>query len=139
MKNLISSMRRYGIGGRPQTLDDFYCICEAENIEVIHTGKIPFYFTMQGQKFINLPKRRKGLRQLREAFHELGHALISAGDAPEAAFFIGHTKDEAEADAIALVALIPKSEALTNPFLDDSRYASHLANERLKLLFLYDI
>jgi Zn-dependent peptidase ImmA (M78 family) len=141
MKHLLNSLeKRYGIGERPMTDDDFYRICETEEIEVLQSPeKFSFYFTMLGEHFIVLPKRRKGLKLLHAMFHELGHYAMHVGNEPGAAFLNGHSKDEAEADAIALIAMIPKSKLKEMAFLDGTRYGAHLYNERLRLFFLYDI
>lgn len=141
MKQLLKSLEQHGIGTRALNEDDFWRICETEGIEVIWSPeKFSFYFTLLGRKFITLPKRKRGLRLLFAMFHELGHALASPGLEVDAAFLsAAHTKDEAEADAVALVAMIPKDKIMEMAFLDDSRYGGKLWNERLRLLLLYDI
>jgi Zn-dependent peptidase ImmA (M78 family) len=141
MKYLLNSLdKRYGIGSRPMAEEDFYGICEKEGIEILQSPeKFSFYFTMLDEHFIVLPKRRKGLRLLHAMFHELGHYAMHVGQEPEAAFLNGHGKYEAEADAIALIAMIPKSRLKEMAFLDGSRYGNHLYQERLRLFFLYDI
>ena len=141
MKNLLKNLEPHGIGIRPLTEEDFWSICEKENIEVIWSPeKFSFYFSVLGRKFITLPKRKRGLRLLYAMFHELGHALASPGLEVDAAFLsAAHTKDEAEADAIALVAMIPKHKIKEMAFLDNSRFGGKLWNERLRLWFIYDI
>lgn len=140
MKHLLNRLEFHGIGTRALTEDDFYKICDAEGIEVLQSPeKFSFYFTMLDEHFIVLPKRRHGLRLLFAMFHELGHYFMHVGDEPAAAFLNGHTRDEIEADAIALIAIVPKSKIKQMAWLDGSRYGSHLYNERLRLFFLYDI
>jgi Zn-dependent peptidase ImmA (M78 family) len=141
MKYILNSLtKRYGIGSRPMTEDDFYRICEHEGIEVLQSPeKFSFYFTMLDHHFIVLPKRRKGLKLIYAMFHELGHFAMHVGSEPNAAFLNGHSKDEAEADAIALIAMVPRSKLKELAFLDGSRFGHHLYNERLRLFFLYDI
>jgi Zn-dependent peptidase ImmA (M78 family) len=141
MKLILKKLEVYGIGKRPMTEDDFYNICEIEGIEIIWSdNKFAFYFSILGEHFIVLPKRRKGLKMLFAMYHELGHYAAHAGDEPEAAFFgMTHTRDEIEADAIALIALMPKAKLKELAWLDGSRFGSHLWNERLRLFFLYDI
>jgi Zn-dependent peptidase ImmA (M78 family) len=143
MKYILNGLSKYDIGLRPLTEDDFYRICEAENIEVVWSDK-KFSFYLADPEFdiycITLPKRRKGLRLLYEMFHELGHHFMHVGSEPAAAFSgLTNTKDELEADAIALVALIPRSKLKEMAFLDGSRLGDHLYNERLRLYFLYGI
>jgi Zn-dependent peptidase ImmA (M78 family) len=140
MKHVLNRLERYGIGSRILTDEDFYRICEEEGIEVIQSAeKFSFYFTMLGEHFIVLPKRRRGLRLLHAMFHELGHYFMHVGNAPEVAWLDGHSRDEAEADAIALIAMMPRTKLKELAWLDGSRYGSHLWNERLRLFFLYDI
>jgi Zn-dependent peptidase ImmA (M78 family) len=142
MKHLLKGLERYGIGHRALSENDFHRICENEGIEIIWSReKFSFYFTLMGHHFIVLPKRRRGLRLLFAMFHELGHYFMHVGNDPEAAWLdMGHhTRDEAEADAIALIALMPVKDLWKNAFFDDSRYGGHLYNERLRLYFLYGI
>jgi Zn-dependent peptidase ImmA (M78 family) len=141
MKLLLKNLEKYGLGDRPLTEDDFFNICSIEGIEIIWSdGKHAFYFSLQGKHFIVLPKRRRGLKMLFAMYHELGHYAAHIGDEPDVAFLdLTHTKQELEADAVALVALIPKHMLKELAFLDGSRYGSHLYNERVRLYFLYGI
>jgi Zn-dependent peptidase ImmA (M78 family) len=141
MHQVLRRVRAYGIGKRAQTEEDFHRICEAEGIEVIWSKeKFSFYFTMLGHHFIVLPNRRRGLKLLFAMFHELGHYFAHVGDEPQAAFLSdAHTKDEAEADAIALIALMPVADIKSNAFFDGSRFGGHLYNERVRLHFLFRI
>jgi len=125
------------------TEEDFYRICEAEGIEIVWSDK-KFSFYLCDPEFdiycITLPKRRKGLRLLRDMFHELGHHFMHIGNDPAAAFSgLTDDRDELEADAIALVAMIPKHMLKEMAFLDGSRFGDHLYNERIRLFFLYGI
>jgi Zn-dependent peptidase ImmA (M78 family) len=140
MNQTLRALERYGIGDRAMTDEDFYRICEAEGIEVILSPeKFSFYFTLMGQHFIVLPKRRRGLKLTFAMYHELGHYFVHVGTEPDVAWLDGHSRNEAEADAIALVALMPKHMLKELAFLDGSRYGSHLYNERIRLYFLYGI
>jgi hypothetical protein len=140
MQKLLQKLEQYGFGRRPLTEFDFYDICRLEDIEIIWSDeKFAFYFTLCGEHFIVLPKRKRGLRMLFAMFHELGHYAMHVGDRPDAAFLAGHGKHEAEADAVALIALMPKGQLRELAWLDGSRYGSHLYNERLRLFFLYNI
>jgi Zn-dependent peptidase ImmA (M78 family) len=141
MRLLLRNLEKYGIGVEPKNEDDFYTICEAENIKVITSDEnFAFSFSMMGRRFIVLPKRRRGLRKLFSMWHELAHLLAHAGDEPCVMWQgLYCDKDEAEADAIALIALIPKSHLKEMAFFDNSRYGTHLYNERIRLYFLYGI
>lgn len=141
MKLLIQGLERHGIGSRAQSEADFHRICEREGITLIYSSeKFSFYFSLLGRHFIVLPKRKHGLRLLFTMFHELGHYFAHVGEGPSAAFEgLTHSKDEIEADAIALVALMPIADLQTNAFFDNSRYGTHLYNERIRLFFIYGI
>lgn len=143
MIHILSRLADYGIGKVAATEELFFHICEIEDIEIVWSDKrFSFYFSdpKLGIYCIVLPKRRKGLRLLFEMFHELGHHCLSGIQEPTAAFcWQGYHKDELDADSIALVALIPKSQLKEMAWLDGSRYGAHLYNERLRLFFLYGI
>lgn len=144
MKHLLTRLERYGIGSRALNEDDFWRIAEAENIKIIYSEeKFAFSFTLLGRKFIVLPYRRKGLKLLFSMFHELGHMLLMNGKEPNVAFqgleCCDNDKAEAEADAIALVALIPKRLLLEMSLMDNTRYGDKLWRERCRLYFLYGI
>lgn len=144
MKYLLTRLERHGIGSRALTEDDFWQIAESESIAVIFSDeKFAFSFTMLGRKFIVLPRRRQGLKMLFSMFHELGHMLLMNGKAPSFAFqglrHCDNDKEEAEADAIALVALIPKDRLSEMAAMDGTRYGDRLWRERCRLYFLYDI
>lgn len=121
---------------------DFFEICEIEGIEIIWSAdKFAFYFTMLGEHFIVLPKRKRGLRLLFAMFHELGHYFAHSGDEPETAFLGDpHSRNELEADAVALIALVPYSE-IDNAAkeLGETRYGDRLWRERKRIAFLYGI
>lgn len=141
MNLLLKKLEHYGLGKRPLTEDDFYNICTIEDIEIIWSDhKFAFYFSLQGRHFIVLPKRKKGLKLLFAMFHELGHYAAHVGDHPDAAFHgLTHDKNELEADAVALIAIMPRAMLTELEYLDGSRYGSQLWKERMRLHFLYGI
>lgn len=143
MNHSLKRLEKYGIGTRTQTEADFYRICEEEKIEIVWSDqKFSFYLAdpQLDIRCITLPKRRKGLRLLHEMFHELAHHFLHAGNSPMVAFSgLTHTKDEFEAEAIALIAMMPRSDITARAFFDGSRYGDHLYNERIRLLFMYGI
>lgn len=141
MKNLTDNLSRFGVGQKAFTEDDFFRLCEAENVSIIWSPeKFSFYFNVLDRGFIVLPKRKKGLKLLFSMLHEWAHHKLHGGSEPVALWEgMLHTKNEAEADAIALVALIPKDKMSDMAFLDGSRFGAHLWNERMRLYFLYDI
>lgn len=141
MNTLPTLLTNYGFGERQLNEEDFYAICEQEGIEVIWSQKkYSFYFHVLDKHCIVLPKRKRGLPLLFAMYHELGHYLLHIGDDMAASFLNGKGKDELEADAVALIALIPKhriSEMAAEFGL--TRYGDKLWRERCKLYFLYDV
>lgn len=144
MKYLIDTLPD-PIGRRPLDEKDFYAICEQERITVIwHGGRKAFRFSVLDRPFIALPKRLNGLKLLFAAFHELGHHFLSAGDPVEVAW-LGMDEDdreELECNAVALVAIIPRSHLhRIDEILDlwPPRFARELRAERLRLYFLYGV
>jgi Zn-dependent peptidase ImmA (M78 family) len=145
MKHLLRRAQSFGIGLRPQGERDFFRICDAEGIEIIWSDNVfSFYFTSYGKPFIVLPKKLKGLELLFKMFHELGHVMCHAeaevsvmwSDMPT-----HNDREEAEADAFALVAIIPKPFVGRTDFLEtySRTFARKVYNERLRLAFLYDL
>lgn len=144
MKNLSTLFAHYGIGLRSLTEDDFWRICEIEQITVIESEQGVFSFVLLGRKFIALPKSRKGLKRLFSLLHELGHLLLMNGKEPAFAFqglkHCDNDRAEAEADAIALIALMPRH--LIEQMQDEmciTRYGAKLWRERRRLYFLYGV
>lgn len=141
MKILLEKLAGLGLNRRQLTESDFFAICEAEGIEVVWSEKkFSFYFSALGEHCIVLPKRLRGLRLQFAMWHEFGHYAAHSGSEPVALFEgLTHSKDEAEADAIALVALMPIEKLRELAWLDGSRFGSRLYNERLRLYFLFGI
>lgn len=142
MKTILEKMRAFGVGARPLGERDFYNICEEQGIQIVWSNEeFSFCFADGDIKVIVLPKRIRGLKMLLAGFHELAHLLGGhAGETPSVmwkGFF--DNKNEAEADAMALIALIPLSHLGRIDFLDGSRVAKKIYNERLRLYFLYGI
>lgn len=112
MQHLLRGLERHGIGHRAMTEDDFWNICHDEGIEVVLSRRrYAFYFTVPETdvKAIVLPERRTGPRLLFSMFHELAHHFLHGGDEPCIAFQgLSDSKCEAEADAVALIALMPR-------------------------------
>ncbi|MGD9564485.1 MAG: ImmA/IrrE family metallo-endopeptidase [Pyrinomonadaceae bacterium] len=145
MKPLLQGLERYGIGLRTQTEDDFWRICREEDIEVVWSRKrFAFYFTVPEQdlRIIVLPSRQTGIQLLFSMFHELGHHLLHGGDEPCVAFRgLSDRKCEAEADAVALLAILPRHELqrIDPEDLLPRSFAKKVLKERTKLEFLYDL
>lgn len=140
----LEKLKKYGFGVKVLTETDFYAICEKEQIKILEMdAAASFYFCTQGHPVIVLDKKLKGLRKLFAAFHELAHHFLHGGTHFESAFFFGlmESKNEVEADALALVALIPLSQICDISFLEENpnRYALKLFKDRQRLYFLYGI
>lgn len=89
---------------RPLTEEDFWLICETEKIKVFETTLIVngFYFADENEAVIYLNSALRGIDWLENAFHELAHHFLHTP--PQS------RKQEREAQAIALMALIPSCE-----------------------------
>lgn len=96
-----------------------------------------------GKSFIVLSKKLKGLKKTFVMFHELAHYFLHGARDTASAFYFNllDDKNEFEADALALVALIPVSSLNSFQFLEDhpNRYARKLYKDRQRLKFLYEI
>lgn len=112
MRHLIQTLERFGIGHRPLTIDDYWHFTAIDDIETVWSVKrYAFYFSIPAYdiKGIVLPEHLQGTELLYVMFHELAHHWLHGGDDPSIAFYgNGDKKAEAEADAVALLALIPR-------------------------------
>jgi Zn-dependent peptidase ImmA (M78 family) len=114
IEEMISKLRmRYKVTGRPFNGRDFYRICRGEDIGVIDSpDRFSFLMRMPaGEKFIVLPKRKRGRERLHAMYHELGHYfLLHAAERPEIAFGRAENNPhEIEADQFAELAMRPRS------------------------------
>lgn len=144
MKLSLKKLEKYGFNKRELTETDFYAICEREKITVLETdASASFYMSVSGKSFIVLKKNLRGLKRTFTMFHELAHHFLHGGRGVNQAFYFGllDTKQEFEADAIALLALVPLSCLNSFDFLEThpNRYAKKLYRERQRLYFLYGI
>lgn len=141
MQHFPTRLERYGIGSRTITEDDCHQIAEAEGVEIIWSDKkFSFYFAVLGHSFIVLPKRKKGVPLVFAFLHELAHHFFHAGEETSAAFLDGHARDELEADAIALIGLIPKHKILeVAEEYSHTRRTNRIWQDRCRLFFLYGI
>lgn len=141
MQHFPKSLERYGIGSRIITEKDCFAIAEQEGIEVEWSDKkYSFYFSVLGYSCIVLPKRKKGHQLLFAFLHELAHHFLHAGDEVSASFLDGHAKDELEADAIALIAMIPRHKLRdAAEEFGHTRASNKIWQDRCRLFFLYGI
>lgn len=120
------------------TESDFWRICDAEDIEVVWSRK-KYTFYLSDIRGIVLPDRLFGPRLLFAMFHELGHHFFHGGDDPCIAFQgLSDSKAEAEADAVALLALMPKS-ILSDLTSDDIEHIGPRYWKQRERLLYYDL
>lgn len=105
---------KIGWNERPLTEHDFHRVCRRYKISV---QEMPlrvsgFYYRLMGRDFIAIDSRLTGNERLTVMFHELAHFLFHTPESGATANFhrIGRkTRQEIEADAFALCAIIPLS------------------------------
>ncbi len=145
MKHLLRCLERYGIGSRAWTEDDFWNACSLTDTEVVWSkSRFPFCFTVPDEdiRCIVLPRSFTGPQLLFAMAHEFAHIALHGGDDPCIAFQgYSDAKYEAEANAAALIALIPKQVLLSAA--DHSRcrspYLRKLWHDRERLYIIYGI
>jgi|GEM_PF-4056106 len=140
----MTSLRCYGIGVKPQTENDIPRLSKLLRIPILWTpGDFAFTYAIPdsiGRSFIGLPAKAKGIDLQFKAFHEFGHILSGhVGDEPEILWYdkLSRDKREIEADAVALIALMPVGSDWQD--IRTSRFGVRLYNERLRLYFTYGI
>lgn len=140
----LTLLEKHGFNQRSMTESDFYSICEIKNINVFeHDCPTSFYFSIENRHFIVIKKSLKGLQKTFSMFHELAHYFLHGGKDFSVAYFYGlsRSKNELEADAFALLALLPKNSLNDFDFLENhpNRYARKLFNDRKNLYFTYGV
>ena len=105
---------RLGWHERPLTELDFYRICKRFRIGVTEMPLVTggFNYRVMGRDFIAIDSRLSGSAKLLVLFHELNHFLLHTPQSGAIANFhrVGRrTRQEIEADAFALCAVIPRA------------------------------
>lgn len=122
---------------RPLTEDDFYFLTEVNNIDVCEMKlKKRGYHVWDGEDdYIFIKKTLRGLKWMETAFHELFHAML------QIPLKYMHRRQQLEANAFALIALIPLPMLQSYSFLEENptRHAYWLFKERQKIFFLYGV
>lgn len=143
---LAEKINTLNLGWNERPLDeaDFHRICRRFKITVT---EMPlrvsgFYYRVKGHDFIAIDSRLEGSQKLVVMFHELAHFLFHTPESGATASFNGigrKTRQESEADAFALCAVIPRNliESPELSCLDDLPEST--VAERLKLLERYGI
>ncbi len=131
---------------RSLTLDDFYRICRRERIKVHEIPlRVPgFYMVDRGRAHLYLNSSLRGMEFLLAAFHELGHHFLHAPPHRTVSYFYrqpANTKKEIEAQAFALIALIPdsllKKILASEEYAEDWGFAEEMMKERCDLFIRY--
>jgi Zn-dependent peptidase ImmA (M78 family) len=140
----LEKLTIFGFNQRILTEDDFHKICDCERITVLEMDvSSSFYMSVAGQAFIVLSKKLKGLKKTFVEFHELAHHFLHGERNTTSAFYFNllDSKNEFEADALALIALLPISSLSSFDFLEEhpNRYARKLYKDRQRLNFLYGV
>jgi Zn-dependent peptidase ImmA (M78 family) len=122
---------------RPLTPEDFFYLTAENDIFVseIKLKKRGYHVWEEGEDFIFIKHSLRGLKWLETAFHELFHAVLQI---PTKYL---HCRQQIEANAFALIALIPQKLLTSYQFLEENptTYAHWLFKERKRVFFLYGI
>jgi len=130
-----------GWNERPLNDADFYRLCRRFKITV---EELPlrvegFYYCVLGRHFIAVDSRLPDRKKIFVMFHELAHYLLHAPNHNETASYHGvgrATRKELEADAFALVALIPQNWLLTrtaDAMIADDGISPEILRQRFQL------
>lgn len=126
---------------KPLTEADFYRLCKRHRIgvEEMPLKVSGFYYCLKGRHFIAIDSKLEPRKKLFVMFHEFAHFLMHAPDKNVTANFHGigkKTRKEAEADAFALCALIPKKwieGRKLQELHDDEGFPHEMLRERLAI------
>lgn len=147
MKFIYERITKLGFGWNERSLTeaDFYRVCKRFRVNVVEMPLRTngFYYRVLGRDYIAINSRLTGTKKLFVQFHELGHFLLHMPESGATANFHGlgrKTRQEFEADAVALCSLIPGgmlgTDQLVNVAEDEAITAEMLA-ERLSILKRY--
>ncbi|HEX3101678.1 MAG TPA: ImmA/IrrE family metallo-endopeptidase [Pyrinomonadaceae bacterium] len=146
MQFVIDKISKLKIGWneRPLTEADFYPLCKRFKVSVTEMPLTVggFYYRVMGRDFIAVDSRLAGPQKLAVLFHELGHFLLHTPESGATANFHGvgrQTRQEHEADAFALCALIPQTMIELSSLQDliDDGFAPDMVAERLAIFVRY--
>lgn len=117
------------------TEKDFWLLCEKENIRVVEANLIVdgFYYSDGRRSHIYLNSALRGVFWLENAFHEIAHHFLHTPPRCQ--------RQETEARAIALIAILPRSQLEKAALESDdfSEYAERILHERVQILQQYGI
>jgi len=132
---------RIGWNERPLTETDFHRLCRKYKIKVeeMPLSAGGFYYRLLGKDFIAIDSKLSHPKKLFVMFHEFAHFLMHAPGHNATANFHGvgkQTRYEREADAFALVALIPRAWLETrtpDELIADEGITAAMLRERVEL------
>lgn len=147
MNLLLAKFKPLGWNRRALTEADFHRICRRERISVAEMPlPVPgYYMVCRGKSFIVIDARQRGVHWLYTAFHELAHHFLHVPDPNATAIYFRRapqSKAEFEAEAFAVVALIPEPllrELLTLPVEEMNGFTRDMLEFRLQVLDIYGI
>jgi len=138
---------RFSWNRRPLTEGDFYRLCKRFRVTVTEMPLRTegFYYCMKGRHFIAIDSKLHGQQKLFVMFHELAHFLMHTPEDGVTANFYGvgkKTRKEAEADAFALCAILPKNwieHRTPYEISDEEGISAAIVAERLAVYATYGI
>lgn len=149
MHFLLAKFQRLGWNTKIFSPEDFYRLCRRERPRV-RVHEIPlqvpgFLMVIKGVPHIYINDHLRGVAWLKVALHELGHYYLhTPPDAYSSSFYMvtPHTKEEHEAEAFALVAMIPEQllrAALTWQIEEAYGFPREIIEARVRVLDLYGV
>ncbi|MGB7069159.1 MAG: ImmA/IrrE family metallo-endopeptidase [Pyrinomonadaceae bacterium] len=142
MQFLTAKISKLGIewNKKPLTEEDFYYLCARSGIVVKEMPLVTngFYYRVLGGNYIAIDSRLEPRKKLFVMFHEFAHFLLHSPDSGVAAGFhgVGKSRNETEADAFALCALIPKpwiSTKSAQELIEVEGFTDKMVQERLEV------
>lgn len=143
MQFLIEKITKlnFGWNDRPLTEVDLYRLCRRFRIvvEEMPLAVGGFYYRVKDRDFIAVDSKLPPVRKLAVLYHELGHFLFHTPESGATASFhrVGQrTRQEIEADAFALCALIPHKWIATrtaDELIDIEGFPADMVAERLRI------
>ena len=143
MRSFLKKIEKLGCGWNEKELkdEDFYRLCKLHKITVL---EMPlrvsgFYYSVLGRHYIAINCRLKQPKKLFVMFHEFAHYLMHAPDKGVTANFHGvggKTRKEAEADAFAICALLPRptiASRTAQELIEDDGLPASLVSERFRI------
>lgn len=133
---------------KPLTENDFYRLCKRHKVKALEyplASTEGFYYFAYGKDYIVVDPRLEPGEKLFVMFHEFAHFLMHIPEYGATASFhrVGkQTREESEADAFALCALMPKQMIQTRSarqLVDEDGFDERRVRERLELFRLRGI